>query len=512
MSSMQSFQKQEKCGVCYLVGAGPGDIGLTTLRAKEVIESCDVLVYDYLANPVLLSWAKRDCEKLYVGKKAGDHTLPQEKINTLIVRLCQQGKNVVRLKGGDSFVFGRGGEEAEELAAANVPFEVVPGVTSGIAAPAYAGIPVTHRDYNAQLTFVTGHEDPDKESSSVDWGHLAKTPGTLVFYMAVGRLPQITAALIAGGKDKSTPVALIRWGTMSAQEELVGTLEDIAEKVATTGFKAPAITVIGEVVNCRKQLSWLTDAKPLLGKRVVVTRTREKASELSSKLRVLGAEVFELPTISTMPPTDKEQFHELVADVHRYDWLLFTSPTGVDRFFESFFTQYDDARSIGGVRIAVVGPATAKRVRANHLAVDLMPEKAVAEELIEAMAANGSLDNLAILWVRPEDARDVVREALEERNAIVDEAIAYKTEKVTEVDLELRALLKQGEVDWITFASSSAVESFSALDLPLPARVKLASIGPITSQSIRQCGLQPSVEAENHHIEGLIQALIQAEQ
>jgi len=497
---------KKKNALCILAGAGPGDLGLVTLRTREAIERADVVVYDYLVNPAMLDWARAEAELIYVGKKAGAHTLPQGDINALLVAKSQEGKTVVRLKGGDPFVFGRGGEEAEDLAKAGVPFEIVPGVTSAVAAPAYAGIPVTHRDFASQLTLLTGHEDPLKPESALDWAQLAKTPGTLVFLMGIERLAEITKTLIEHGKDASTPVALVRWGTRGQQETLTGTLLSIGGLARERGFSAPAVTVIGGVVGLREKLRWF-DNRPLWGKRVVVTRTRKQAGELSGKLRELGADVLEIPAIEIQPPNDLRAFAELVRDAHMYEWVVFTSPNGVEAFFEMFYRIYGDAREFGGGRIAAIGPATARKVAEYRFKVELQPEQAVAEEVVKAFDAEMTVENTRILVVRPEVSRDVIANELTKKGAIVDEAIAYRTVPATEDRSGVLARLKEEGADIVAFASSSAVEAFLDLKLPLPADVKYASIGPVTSQTMRRLGLKVAAEAKTHDIEGLVKAI-----
>src|ERR1700761_3118054 len=406
-------------GICYLAGAGPGDIGLVTLKVKEVVQEAEVIVYDYLCNPEILSWAPAGVEIIYAGKKAGQHTLKQEEIDALLVEKTRAGKRVVRLKGGDPFLFGRGGEEAQALAAAGLRFEIIPGVTSAIAAPAYAGIPVTHRDHAAQLTIFTGHEDPAKTESSLDFRQLASTPGTKVMLMGVERIGVITTRLIENGAAPTTPIALVRWGTTGRQQTLRGTLADIAGKVEATGFKAPAVAVIGGVVGLRDALNWF-EARPLFGKRIVITRTRKQAGGLSTSLRQLGADVFELPTIRIEPPKELLEFGQLVQDAHSYDWIVFTSPNGVNAFFEMFYKIFTDAREIGGARIAAIGPATAARVREFHLNVDLQPEEYVAEAVVKAFQKDSSIENQRILLARAEVARDVLPTELTKLGAIVD--------------------------------------------------------------------------------------------
>jgi uroporphyrinogen III methyltransferase/synthase len=493
-------------GICYLAGAGPGDLGLVTLKVKEVVEQADVLVYDYLCNPGILSWAREGVEIIYAGKKAGQHTLKQEEIDALLVEKTRVGKRVVRLKGGDPFLFGRGGEEAEALAAAGLKFEVIPGVTSAIAAPAYAGIPVTHRDHTSQLTIFTGHEDPTKPESSLDYERLARQPGTKVMLMGVERLGPITEALKSHGASPEMPVALVRWGTTGRQQTLRGTLGDIAQRVAESGFSAPAVAVFGDVVKLRDQLNWF-ETRPLFGKRIVVTRTRKQAGGLSSALRQLGADVFELPTIRIDPPKDLFAFAELVRDAHTYEWVVFTSPNGVTAFFEIFFKIYKDVRSIGGARIAAIGPATAAKVREYRLDVDLQPEEFVAEGVVAAFQEFGSVENQTILLARAEQARDVLPQELARLGAIVDEAVAYRTVPELEDVSGALARFKSEGADLITFTSSSTVENFLAMKLPLPPQLSTASIGPITSATMKANGLRVDVEARQYDIPGLVAAI-----
>src|SRR6202043_3888526 len=392
-------------------GAGPGDIGLVTLRTKEAVEQADVVIYDYLCNPEILNWARPDAEIVYAGKQAAAHTLSQSEINDLIVRRAKEGKLVVRLKGGDPFVFGRGAEEAEAIVNAGIAFEIVPGITSAIAGPAYAGIPVTHRADNSHVTFFTGHEDPDKTGSPIDYAALAKLGGTQVMLMGVQRLESIVRQMLEQGTREDLPVALVRWATTGRQETLTGTLQNIAQHVADVGFEAPAVVVFGEVVALRESLNWY-QKRPLSGKRIVVTRTRKQAGELSAQLRALGAHVFELPTIRIEPPGDLRAFAELVQDAHTYDWIVFTSANGVEAFFEIFFKLYDDGREVGGARIAAIGPATAQRVKDFHPHVDLQPDEFVAEAVVREFQKQGGVENLRILLVRAEKARDVLAKQL----------------------------------------------------------------------------------------------------
>ena len=491
---------------CFLVGAGPGDLGLVTLRAKECIEHAEVIVYDYLCNPEMLRWAPETAELIFAGKKAGAHTLSQAEINALLVEKTREGKNVVRLKGGDPFLFGRGGEEAQALAAAGLGFEIVPGVSSAIAGPAYAGIPVTHRETNSHVTFFTGHEDPEKTGSAIDFGALAKLGGTQVMLMGVERIGAIANELIANGMRKDLPVALIRWASTGRQQTLVGTLENIGTKVAAEGFAAPAIAVFGEVVQLREELNWFEN-RPLSGKRIVVTRTRKQAGVLTDQLRHLGADVIELPTIRIEPPSDLRAFAELVQDAHSYDWIVFTSPNGINAFFDLFYKLYDDAREIGGARIAAIGPTTAQRVRDFHLKVDLQPEEYVAESLVREFRKEGDVENLRILIARAEKARDLLPKELSALGAIVDVGFAYRTVPETRDDTGARRRLLEEGADLITFTSSSTVENFLALGLPWPPQMQVASIGPVTSRTARDRGLEVAIEARRHDIPGLVEAI-----
>lgn len=493
-------------GKVILVGAGPGDLGLVTLRAKECIERAGAIVYDHLANPEMLRWARDDAEIIYAGKQAGAHAMSQEEINKLLVDLARSGKEVVRLKGGDPFVFGRGAEEALALVAGGIEFEIVPGISSAIAGPAYAGIPVTNRGQTSHLTIFTGHEEPGKMQSAIDYEALAKLGGTQVMLMGVERIDAIANEMMARGVRKDLPVALVRWATTARQQTLTGTLENIAKKVVDLAFEPPAVVVFGEVVSLSDQLKWRRD-QPLTGKRIVVTRSRKQASELSDQLSSLGADVIELPTIRIEPPTDLRAFAELVQDAHSYDWIFFTSPNGVNAFFEMFYKLYDDAREIGGAKIAVIGPATAQRVKDFHLHVDLQPEEFVAEGLIRELKKLGSLENERVLVARAEKARDVLSRKLSELGAIVDEAFAYRTVPETRDHTGGRRRLAQEGADLITFTSSSTVENIMALGLPWPQGMQVASIGPITSQTARAHGLKIDIEAKRHDVPGLVEAI-----
>jgi uroporphyrinogen III methyltransferase/synthase len=499
-------------GRCYLVGAGPGDPGLLTLRGRECLERAEVVIYDYLSNPELLGFAPATAEKIYAGKSAGSHALKQEEINALLVTHTREGKIVVRLKGGDPFLFGRGGEEAGELAAAGLRFEIIPGVTSAIGGLAYAGIPVTHRASNAVLTIFTGHEEPGKESgnliSGIDYKAIASAPGTKVMLMGVERLPAITASLAGAGMAGTTPVALVRWATTGRHQTLTGTLETIASLAEQAAFKAPAVAVFGDVVNLRESLNWF-ETRPLFGRRIAVTRTRQQAGGLLAALRELGADAFELPTIRIEPPhgkSEKVALAEALVDVRSYDWIVFTSPNGVDAFFKAFFAAYEDARDLGGARLAVIGNGTAKKVREYHFAVDLIPKEFVAESLLKEFK-NLGVENLRVLLPRAAGARELLALELENLGAIVDDIPVYETLPETEdVAGGIRRFRAEG-ADMITFTSASTAAHFNALGLPLPEGLKTASIGPVTSTEMRRLGMPVDLESPQHDIPGLIEAI-----
>ncbi len=495
----------------YLVGAGPGDVGLLTLRGAELLRRADVVVYDALVNPELLRLAPKSAELLFGGKRARDHSLSQAELNQLLLSKAREGKLVVRLKGGDPYVFGRGGEEAEQLADAGVPFEVVPGVSSFVAAPNYAGVPLTHRDFCSKLTLITGHEDPAKEDATIDWAQVARTPGTKVIMMGTERIGQIAATLVGHGMDAATPIAMVQWGTTGRQQSIEGTLGNIAAVAAKTRIGPPTVAVIGDVVKLRKKLNWF-EQRPLFGQRVVVTRSREQAGELARLLTEIGAQVLETPTIKLEPPTNRQDLVDAMLELHSYDWLVFTSPNGVTTFFEYFFKQFKDMRDIGGVRIAAVGPTTARKLQELHLQVDLMPEEALASRIAEAFSRFESVENLKICLLRAEVANRELPAALEALGAIVDDVAVYRTVPETEDPGGRAADLVEAGADWITFTSASTVEQFHArFDLPGLIRkhpgIKIASIGPETSKAVAALQLRPTVEAKAHNIEGLVQAI-----
>ena len=499
-------------GKVYLVGAGPGDPGLITVKGLECIKQADVLIYDFLASPVLLKHAVENAEIIYVGKKGGDHTLSQERINSLIIEKAKSGLTVTRLKGGDPFIFGRGGEEAEELVKAKIPFEIVPGVTSATAAPAYAGIPLTHRKFTSTLAFVTGHEDPAKEESSIDWAALAKGIGTIVFLMGVKNLPNITSRLVSHGMSSDTPVALIRWGTTPRQITVTGTLDTIVEQVKTAGLKAPAIIVVGHVVSLRETMKWFEN-RPLMGLKIVITRTREQASELVKLLSDLGAECLECPTIKVVPPDDFKPLDMAIENLSNYDWLIFTSLNGVNFFFERLFANKMDVRELNNLQTAVIGPATAKRLFDFGLKSDIIPESYRAESVVEAFAKVNIKDK-KILLPRAKHARSVLPVELIKMGAVVDEITTYCTEAVQDNTDLMLTRLKERTVDLITFTSSSTVKNFHDLLPPedfdnLMKGVTIASIGPITAETARDLGFDVHIIAESFTIPGLCQAIEQ---
>jgi uroporphyrinogen III methyltransferase/synthase len=501
-------------GTVYLVGAGPGDEGLLTLRGAELLGRADVVVYDALVNPELLRRAPKGAEIIYGGKRSKDHAIPQDELNQLLITKAREGKCVVRLKGGDPYVFGRGGEEAEELADAGIHFEVVPGISSIVAGPNYSGIPLTHREHCSSFTVITGHEDPTKDKVAIDYARLAQTPGTKVILMGVEHIREIADALVQHGMDKTTPVGMVRWGTTGQQQSIEGTLATIADLVAKKQFTAPAVTVIGDVVKLRGKLNWF-ERRPLFGQRIVVTRTREQVSQLAHQLLELGANVLEIPTIKIQPPDERLALVEAMQGIGEYDWLVFTSPNGVTAFFEYFFKAFDDVRAIGAIRIAAVGPATAAKLKELHLRVDLMPEEYITKKIAAAFKGFESVENLRILLARAQVANRELPKELEELGAIVDDVPVYKTVPETEDRNGAAATLLEGGADWITFTSSSTVENFHArFNLPKLLQqfppIRIASIGPETTKAISALGLKPALEAKQHTIDGLVKALLGA--
>jgi uroporphyrinogen III methyltransferase/synthase len=495
----------------YLVGAGPGDAGLLTLRGAELLRRADVVIYDALVNAELLRWAPVSAERIYGGKRSKEHRLLQGDLNELLIAKAREGKTVVRLKGGDPCTFGRGGEEAQQLAAADIAFEIVPGVSSVAAVPNYAGIPLTHREHCSSFTVITGHEDPDKATSELDWAQLARTPGTKVVLMGLKHIRQIADKLMTCGLAASTPVAMIRWGTTARQQTLIGTVGTIADLAEKTGFGAPAVTVIGDVVKLRSTLNWF-ERRVLFGQRVVVTRARDQAAEFARALTERGAEVLEIPVIRIEPPAEHAPLAEALAGLNAYDWLVFTSANGVTQFFQMFFKGFTDLRDVGGVRIAAVGPVTAARLRELHLNVDVMPDDYVAPKVVKAMAAFESLENRRILLLRAQEANPELPRLLEERGGIVDDVACYQTVAETRDETGAAARLLEGGADWLTFTSGSTVRHFHArFDLPALVRkfprTRLASIGPETTKALAELDLQPALEAKPHTLEAMLASL-----
>lgn len=501
-------------GIVYLVGAGPGDPGLITVKGQEAIKKADVIVYDRLASPQLLNDAKETAELIYVGKLPDRHTLKQEEINELLVEKAKQGKIVTRLKGGDPFIFGRGGEEAERCVEEGIPFEVVPGITSAIAVPAYAGIPVTHRDFNSSFAIVTGHERPEKTESSIRWDRLATATETLIFLMGVSNLPFITEQLIKYGRAKETPVALVRWGTRVEQETLVGTLENIVQKVQETNFRSPAIIIVGEVVKLREKLSWFEN-KPLFGKRVLVTRARSQSSVLSEKIQALGGEPLEFPVIRITRPERQDLLDAALQQLPKYDWVIFTSVNGVKHFFQRLIECKLDIRQMSKARIAAIGPKTGEALTEKGLLVEVLPEEYKAEALVESLRPLVE-SGQEILLPRADIAREVLARELEQMGCHVTEVDAYDTRIETEDASEVANMLDEGGIHVITFTSSSTVRNFveairSVKDdyLSLLTKSQIVCIGPITAKTARELGLQVDVIADNYTIDGLVEAIQQ---
>ncbi|MFM1652327.1 uroporphyrinogen-III C-methyltransferase [Brevibacillus sp. B_LB10_24] len=495
----------------FLVGAGPGDPKLITVRGLEAIRLADCIVYDRLASSQLLSHAKPAAELIYCGKLPDRHTLTQEEINQLLVEKAQEGKVVTRLKGGDPSVFGRVGEEAEELAKHDIPFEIVPGITSGIAVPAYAGIPVTHRNFNSAFAFVTGHERPEKTASSINWEKLSTAVETIIFYMGVANLPFICEQLIKYGRSPKTPVALIRWGTTVDQETLVGTLEDIVEKREAVGLTNPAIIIVGEVVRLRDKLQWF-EKKPLFGKRVLVTRARSQASELSEKIVELGGEAYEFPLIKMVPPKESRPLDEALSNLGSYDWVMFTSVNGVSFFFQRMRELGIDIRTLSG-KVAAVGPKTAEALRERGLTVAVLPGDFTAEGLLESL--EGQLNpGEKVLLPRADIARKTLPRELRKLGLEVTEADTYDTVIDAENAAEMAQLLEKKAIQLITFASSSTVKNFvkamAGHDLTrLLEGVQIACIGPITAGTAKDLGLPVHVVAKEYTIQGLLDAVLQ---
>jgi uroporphyrinogen III methyltransferase/synthase len=496
-------------GIVYLVGAGPGDPGLLTIRGREVLRSCDDVVYDALVNEEMLTAeiAGRDVERHFVGKRGGGDSARQDDIDALLVRLARDGRRVVRLKGGDPFVFGRGGEEAQALARAGIEFEVVPGITAGIAASAYAGIPVTHRAVATAVTFVTGHEDPEKDATGTDWHALAQSGATLVLYMGVRTLPNVVRELLAGGRPSDTPAAVIERATYSSQRVVTGTLATIAERAREADVAAPAITIVGDVVRLREEIEWF-ERRPLAGKRIVVTRARAQASSLSARLRELGAEVIEMPAIR-LEPLDPAPLHRALDALSGYYWLMFTSQNAVELVWRVMRERGLDARSLGHACVAAIGRATADALLDHGVAADVVPEQFVAEALVEALRRRDDVKGRRVLLARAAAARDVLPDGLRAIGAHVDEIPIYRTVLDGGGAARVAARLRAGEIDLVTLTSSSTAQFFvEAVGAEAARAVPVASIGPVTSASARALGLRVDIEAGEATIAGLVEAVV----
>ena len=499
-------------GVVYLVGAGPGNPSLLTVRAQELIESADVLVYDFLLHPAFTYLLKPACEQICVGKRAGFHSKSQAEIQSILVRKAREGNRVVRLKGGDPFLFGRGGEEAAALAAEGIAFEVVPGITAAMGAAAYSGTPLTARNVNATLIFVAGHEDPDKPEATVDWEALPKKNATVCVYMGVGNLGRIAARMMSGGFAKETPVSCVEWATMGHQRICRGKLGTIGKTAKRFGLKPPAIIIIGENAAMSEELSWF-EKKPLQGRRLVVTRSQGQASELSVELEKLGAQVIGLPLITIARNIDERTKNDVFSEIASYDWLVFSSPNGVRFFFEGFFEKFEDIRSLGFLRIAAVGQSTAKEIKKYYVTTDLIPDEANADSLGDALVATDSLDSAKVLVVTGNLGRDVLFKKLEEARAIVDRFEVYSTAPTDLSEHPSAKAFREEGADGILFTSSSGVKSFvdQAKHLQLAeeaTRPKTFSIGPITSATMKELGMPVDLQAKEASLESLIEAVV----
>lgn len=503
--------KAKKTGKVYLVGAGPGDPGLLTVKGKECLEQAEVVLYDYLANPALLQYAPSTAERLYVGRRGRGQYQDQADINRILVERARAGQVVVRLKGGDPFVFGRGGEEAEAIAAAGIEFEIVPGVTAAVAAPAYAGIPVTHRTMASTVTFVTGHEDPSKQTPFIDWPKLAGTSGTLVFMMGMKNLPAIVDRLQTEGRAPETPVALIRWGTKADQRTIIGTLGTIVVKAEAAQFEPPTVIVVGEVVGLREQLNWF-ETKPLFGKRIVLTRAQEQAGEFSQLLAAYGAEPIELPTIQIEPPASWQTVDEAIATLDKYQWIIFTSVNGVVPFMERVRAAGKDARALGGLHVCAIGPRTAQEVERYGIRPDVVPAEYQAEGVIASLEERG-MSGVRVLIPRAEVARELLPERLRELGATVDVVTVYRTMMPTNDVASFTQQLRAGRIAVLTFTSSSTVKNFVELlggreiAQKLAAQAVIACIGPITARTAEEYGLTVGILPAENTIPALADAI-----
>ena len=493
----------------YLIGAGPGDPGLLTLKGRDILSRADVIVYDYLANRDFLAYARPEAEIIYVGKKGGEHTLPQEEINSLLVAKAREGRLVARLKGGDPYMFGRGGEEAEELAQQGVPFEVVPGVTSPVAAAAYAGIPLTHRAYASAVLFAAGHEDIARQESVHDWEAMVKSGATLVFFMGMKNLPEICSRLLAAGLPPRTPAALIQWGTTPQHRSLVSNVKALPAEAQKKGFGAPSLIIIGKVVNLRSRLGWF-EKKPLLGRGVVVTRAREQSSEVAALLSDLGARVIQFPTIEIHPLESYAEARKTLSYLSSYDWVIFASVNGVCYFFDQLYAMGLDARALSGCKIAAVGPNTAQALKKRGLQADFVPERFVAESVVRGLSSLG-LKGRRILIPRAKVSRDILPEQLNQAGAAAETLALYETRPGAALKEETLELLKRGELHCVIFSSSSTVDNFLSLipaaELKKHPELKFACIGPITAGTLEKHGLNCDFQPTEYTIPALVDIL-----
>jgi len=497
-----------KEGFVYIIGAGPGDPGLITVKGLACVKKADVIIYDHLVSEDLLSHAKATIRFIYAGKQGGDHTLSQDEINRCLVEEARKGHIVVRLKGGDPFIFGRGGEEAEVLAREGISYAVVPGVSSAVSVPAYAGIPLTHRGMTSTLAFITGHEDPTKDKSDINWTALAGI-GTLVFLMGVKNLPQIVEKLISHGKAPETPSALIRWGTTADQQTITGSLQDIVRISQEQNFSPPSIFVVGSVVALRPLLNWF-ESRPLFGKGIVITRPEAQAESFAALLYEQGARAIHFPTIRIVPPESWEGLDRAIGRLDKYQWLIFTSANGVRFFMQRLKELGKDVRDMKGIQICTIGPATAQALEELGLRVDLVPESFISEGVVAAFAGK-DIKNNRVLLPRAEKARDVIPEGLAACGARVDVVTAYRTVGSGKNGAELNRLIDEDKVDVITFTSPSTVNYFLEImgrNTKLPERVKIAAIGPVTADAVKKAGLTVDILQETYTIPGLVEALV----
>jgi uroporphyrinogen III methyltransferase/synthase len=497
-----------KAGKVYLVGAGPGDPALITIKGLECLKKADVIIYDRLLDDSLLDLVDSAAERIYVGKTAGEHTKPQDEINRLLVAKAREGKTIVRLKGGDPFVLGRGGEEATFLAHNSIPFEVVPGVTSAVAVPAYAGIPVTQRGIASSFAVVTGHEDPSKDDSSINWEKLATGVDTLIFLMGMKNLPEIVSRLIEFGRPLDTPVAVIKEGTKPNQKTIIGSLEDIVKKVKKQRLSPPAVIVIGEVVKLRDRLRWF-DNRPLSGKRILVTRARHQASALSQLLAERGAEPVELPAIDIQPITDSKELDRAISNLKRYHWVIFTSVNGVAAFWQRLNNLKLDSRALSGRQIGAIGPATAEALASRGVTPDYVPEIYTTEGILAGLGQRDIVGQRFLL-PRADKADKALVQGISNLGAEVHEVTAYHTLPASGSIAEARRRLVSGKIDVITFTSSSTVTNLVAAfqDEPLPVnQVKIACIGPRTAEAATGTGLKVDILASEQTISGLVAAI-----